>query len=194
MFPSAPRANGPSAGGPTAPSCDEAKLVQATLAGDRQSFTAIVQTHSRRVYNFIFQLTRHSQDAEDLTQQTFIKAYHHLARFDLERPLINWLLTIARNAALNHFRSARKWTEIPLDAAGSEPSPASTAESRDRAANLWDRARAVLSPREFEVLWLRFAEDLSTEETAQVAGLTQTHVKVLVYRARQALLKGEDRI
>ncbi|HTQ29987.1 MAG TPA: sigma-70 family RNA polymerase sigma factor [Opitutaceae bacterium] len=186
----APRANGPPAD-PMAPRCDEAALIRATLAGDQQGFAGIVRAHHRRVYNFLYQMTRHRHDAEDLTQQTFIRAYHHLARFDLERPLINWLFTIARHAALNHFRGAKKWTEIPFDAAGSEPSPARTAESRDRAANLWDRARAILPPREFEVLWLRFAEDLSTEETARVAGLTQTHVKVLVYRARQALLKGE---
>ncbi|MCX6951237.1 MAG: sigma-70 family RNA polymerase sigma factor [Verrucomicrobia bacterium] len=170
---------------------DEAGLVRDAQAGERGAFDRIVAAHHRRVFNFILQLARQRQDAEDLTQQTFLKAYQHLGRFDGSRPLINWLLTIARNSTLNHFRSAKKWEELPESAAAAEPSPAHAAEHRDRRDHLWARARAVLSQREFEVLWLRFGEDLTVEETARVVGLTQTHVKVLVFRARRALLKEE---
>jgi RNA polymerase sigma-70 factor, ECF subfamily len=185
------RAAGPAGEPPPDPSAlDEHELVRAAVEGDARSFGEIVRKQQSRVFNFLCQLTRNRHDAEDLTQQTFIKAFHHLASFDCRRPLINWLLTIARHNAYNHFRDTKRWTEIPNDTAGSEPSPARAAETRDRADNLWDRARAVLSPREFEVLWLRFAEELSTAETARVVGLTQVHVKVLVYRARQTLLKG----
>jgi len=81
---------------------------------------------------------------------------------------------------------------VPHGMPGTEPSPAHTAEHRDRVDNLWERARAVLPARQFEILWLRFAEDLSTEETARIVGLTQVHVKVLVHRARQILLKGQS--
>lgn len=186
------RVDEPIPGSPAA-ACPEIDLIRATLAGNARAFDEIVHAHHRRVFQFLYQMTRQRQDAEDFTQQTFIKAYHHLARFDPQRPLINWLLTIARNTALNHFRSAKKWTEIPFDAAGSEPSPAHAAELRDRTENLWDRARALLSPREFEIMWLRFGEELSVEETARVVGLTQTHVKVLVFRARRTLQKGEPR-
>lgn len=169
----------------------EADLIHASLRGDQRAFGEIVRAHERRVYNFLHQFTHHRHDAEDLTQQTFIKAYHHLKTFDARRPLINWLLTIARHAAINHFRDTKKWSELPFDAAGDGLSPAASAEHKDRAANLWARAREILSAREFEVLWLRFGEELSTEETAHIVGLTQTHVKVLVHRARKALLKGE---
>jgi RNA polymerase sigma-70 factor, ECF subfamily len=185
----APRAAGPLPG-PNDAGCDEAGLIRETVAGNARAFDGLVRAHHRRVFNFLCQMTRHQQDAEDLTQQTFIKAYYHLARFDQQRPLINWLLTIARNTALNHFRDVKKWDELPFDAAGSEPSPARHAEQKEQTANLWERARALLSQREFEVLWLRFAEEMSTRETARVVGLTETHVKVLVFRARQALLKG----
>jgi len=168
---------------------DEAALVSDTLGGDVRAFDRIVTAHHRRVFNFIYQMTRQRQDAEDLTQQTFIKAFDNLGRFDPRRPLINWILTIARNNTLNHFRAAKKWEPVSEHAAGAGPSPAAAAEQRDRTDSLWAKARAVLSRREFEILWLRFGEDLSVEETARVVGLTQTHVKVLVYRARQALLK-----
>ena len=181
------------AGSPANPKAverDEAALVREAAAGDTRAFGQLVHSHHRRVFNFLSQMTRHHQDAEDLTQQTFIKALHHLARFDQQRPLINWLLTIARNTALNHFRDVKKWDELPDEAAAHGPSPAGEAEQKEQTENLWTRARALLSPREFEVLWLRFAEEMSTRETATVVGLTETHVKVLVFRARQVLLKG----
>jgi RNA polymerase sigma-70 factor, ECF subfamily len=177
---------------PTAPesTVDEERLVCDAVAGNTRAFEQIVRLHSSRIFNYLNQMTRQRQDAEDLTQQTFIKAYNHLARFDPRRPIINWLLTIARRTALNHFRGSKRWEEIPADMAGSGPAPDRQLEQRDRSENIWNQARARLSPREFEVLWLRFAEELSTEETARVVGLTQTHVKVLVFRARQALQKG----
>jgi RNA polymerase sigma-70 factor (ECF subfamily) len=168
---------------------DEPGLVGDTLEGDAGAFDEIVRRHHRRVFNFVFHLTRQRQDAEDLTQMTFIKAYTHLGSFDGSRPLINWLLTIARNNALNHFRAARKWEEIPESLAANSPSPAHAAMDREHSAGIWARARAVLAQREFEVLWLRYGEDLSVQETARVVGLTQTHVKVLVFRARRTLLK-----
>jgi RNA polymerase sigma-70 factor (ECF subfamily) len=136
-------------------------------------------------------MTRHRHDAEDLTQQTFIKAYNNIHRFDTARPIINWLLTIARRTALNHFRAAKRWDEIPDDTASLGLSPAHQAEKHDQIDNLWTRARRILSRREYEVLWLRFSEELSTEDTARVVGLTQIHVKVLVFRARQQLMKTE---
>ncbi|MGH8019788.1 MAG: RNA polymerase sigma factor [Opitutaceae bacterium] len=162
--------------------------MRATLAGDTQAYAGIVRMHSRRIHNFIHQMTRQAQDAEDLTQQTFIKAFDNLHRFDTARPMIAWLLTIARRCTLNHFRSAKRWEEIPDEAAAAgAPSPASAAERHDQVESLWERARRDLSPREFEVMWLRFAEELSVEETARVTGLTRPHVKILVFRARQRL-------
>jgi RNA polymerase sigma-70 factor (ECF subfamily) len=183
------RANEPDAGSLAALG-DEGALIRAAAGGDTRAFGELVHTHHRRVFNFLRQMTRHHQDAEDLTQQTFIKAFHHLANFDPRRPLLNWLFTIARHTALNHFRDVKKWDELAHDPAGAEPTPARQAEDKEQSDHLWSRAKELLSPREFEVLWLRFAEELSTRETAQVVGLTETHVKVVVFRARQALVKG----
>ena len=174
-------------------STSESALVRQAAAGDAVGFEQIVRLHSSRVFNFVHQMTRQRQDAEDLVQQTFIKAYHNLHRFDGSRPIINWLLTIARRSTLNHFRSSKKWDEMPESAASNDPSPAANAEQREEKENLWADARRLLSQREFEILWLRFGEDLSIEETARIAGLTQTHVKVIVFRAKQHLMKGRAR-
>lgn len=165
----------------------EAELVRASVAGEAGAFDQLVHLHARRVFNYIYQMTRQAQDAEDLAQQTFIKAHASLGHFDPERPLIAWLLTIARRTALNHFRAARQWEPVSAELPADDPSPASQAESRDRTEDLWAHARRVLSPREFEVLWLRFAEVLSVADAARVANLTRTHVKILVFRARRKL-------
>ena len=190
-FSPAPRTDEPRSSGAVAPHSEESAIVLAASRGDAAAFEQLVHLHHRRVLKFVYQMTRHRQDAEDLTQQTFVKAFQHIDRVDATRPIINWLLTIARRTALNHFRSAKKWEHMPAELASSEPSPARQLEQQERTDNLWARARRVLSRREFEVLWLRFAEEMSTEETARIAGLTQIHVKVLVHRARQHLLKGE---
>jgi RNA polymerase sigma-70 factor, ECF subfamily len=166
----------------------EAELVHETLAGNGRAFSELVHLHSRRVFNFLYQMTRQPQDAEDLAQQTFIKAYRSLHRFDTSRPLASWLLTIARRTALNHFRGAKHWDEVPENVASTEPSPATQAEEHDQVDDIWETARRRLSEREFRVMWLRYGENLSVAETARVAGLTQTHVKILVFRARRHLL------
>lgn len=170
---------------------EEGPLVRQAQEGRSGAFDELIRRHGPRIFRYLHQLLRHRQDAEDLAQQTFVKAYHHLASFDASRPMLPWLIAIARRNALNHFRSARPWVpfEDTEEAAGAI-GPDAAAESSDRARNLWERARARLSPREFEVMWLRFGEDLSTRETARITGLTQPHVKILVFRAKRSLRKG----
>jgi RNA polymerase sigma-70 factor, ECF subfamily len=169
---------------------NDADTVREVLGGDPDAFSRIVGVYHARVFGFLKQMTRHRQDAEDLTQQTFLKAFHNLARLDLSRPLIHWLLTIARNNALNHFRSAKPFEPVPEHLPAAELSPDQSAEAQDAQTDLWEKARAILPPRQFEILWLRYGEDFSVKETAQIVGLTQTHVKILVFRARHTLLKA----
>jgi RNA polymerase sigma-70 factor (ECF subfamily) len=120
-----------------------------------------------------------------------VKAYRKLDAFDATRPMIAWLLTIARRTALNHFRDARAWEPLPDEAAPAQEEPPDAAAERSEAtADLWERAKERLSPREYSALWLRFGEDFSVRETARVLGLTETHVKILVFRAKRALMKG----
>ena len=174
----------------TAPTAEESALVNAAKDGDARAFEGLIRIHTSRIYNYIFQMTRHRQDAEDLCQQTFIKAYNALGRFDPDRPMICWLLTIARRTALNHFRGAKAWSEIPFDAASNDAPPDREIERQDDVGKLWDQARKILSSRDFEVLWLRVSEDMDLDDIAEATGLTTTHVKVIVHRARQQLMKS----
>jgi len=175
-----------------APSSDfsvDARLIADCLRGEMRAFDEIVHLHTPRIFNYVLHMTRHRQDAEDITQQAFIKAYTHLASFDPTRSFIAWLLTIARRTALNHFRSAKNFEPVAEETATQEPTPDRQFEKRDQLDTLWAQARRVLSEREFEILWLRYAEDMSLEDTARIAGITQTHTKIIAFRARQRLMK-----
>lgn len=173
---------------PATPPAD-ARLIADCLGGDMRAFDQIVRNHTPRVFNYVLHMTRHRHDAEDISQQTFIKAYTHLSSFDPTRSFVAWLLTIARRTALNHFRSAKNFETVDDNAASAETAPDRHVEKRDQLDNLWAQAKRVLSSREYEVLWLRYAEDMSLEETARVVGLTQTHTKIVAFRARQRLIK-----
>jgi RNA polymerase sigma-70 factor (ECF subfamily) len=175
-----------------APSSDfsvDARLIADCLRGEMRAFDEIVHLHTPRIFNYVLHMTRHRQDAEDITQQTFIKAYTHLASFDPTRSFIAWLLTIARRTALNHFRSAKNFEPVADETAAQDPTPDRQLEKRDQLDTLWAQARRVLSEREFEILWLRYAEDMPLEDTARIAGITQTHTKIIAFRARQRLMK-----
>ena len=167
----------------------DAPLIADCLQGNMRAFDEIVRQHTPRVFNYVLHMTRHRQDAEDIAQQTFIKAYTHLSSFDPTRSFIAWLLTIARRTALNHFRSAKNFEPVAEETASSDVTPDRHLEKRDQLDTLWAQARRSLSEREFEVLWLRYAEDMSLEETARIVGLNQTHTKIIAFRARQRLIK-----
>ena len=171
---------------------EEAGLVQAAVAGDGQAARELVRLFHRPIFRFVCRMTGQAQDAEDITQETFVKAFRSLDRVDTSRPLINWLFTIARRTALNHFRSKKEWVELPPEAASESPGPRQEVERREVVDGVWAKARRVLSAAEFQVLWLRFGENLSTAEAAKAAGRSTTSIKTLIYRARQRLLAGKE--
>jgi len=173
---------------PTEMSVD-VRLIADCLQGQMGAFDKIVHLHTPRIFNYVLHMTRHRQDAEDITQQTFIKAYTHLASFDPTRSFIARLLTIARRTALNHFRSAKNFEQVTEETATTDHTPVHQVEKRDQLDSLWEQARKVLSEREFEILWLRYVEDSSIEDTARIVGLTKTHTKIIAFRARQRLIK-----
>jgi RNA polymerase sigma-70 factor (ECF subfamily) len=176
----------------------DAELVQSSLDGDPAAARELVRRYHRPVFAFVSRMVGQAQDAEDITQDTFVKVFKNLDRVDTDRPLINWLFTIARRTAINHFRDRKDWTILPEETTAApeqgEPTgePRRATELREKVEGLWAMARRVLKPREFEVMWLRFAEEQSTEETARQAGLSLGQVKTLVYRARQRLIARKE--
>src|SRR5574341_815879 len=129
--------------------CEE--HVRRAQAGSAESFNWLMEHYGGRVYGYLRQMTGNSHDAEDLTQDTFLKAYralprcHHLDRF------LPWLLTIARRTALNHFRGLRVTEEIMPESQVEWRVPAQLATVAEEQGQLWTLAR-TLKKAYFEVL------------------------------------------
>jgi RNA polymerase sigma-70 factor (ECF subfamily) len=158
-------------------------------AASREAFAPLVAQHHEAIYNFLLGMTRSPHDAEDLTQETFLKAWKAFARFDQRSSFSSWLFTIARRTAYNHFRSRRPVLD-PADAP--EPTdhsdPSSILSRREAGSDLWRLAR-TLKPNHYEALWLRYGEGFSMAETARIMGVHLLYARVLIHRARRQLAR-----
>jgi RNA polymerase sigma-70 factor (ECF subfamily) len=169
---------------------------QNITAGD---FDAIVRRHQRRVHRFLLMLLRDPDEADNLTQECFLRAYQNLSTFRGESSVETWLLRIAANLARDHARSrrARFWKRLlGLDSDGndgiteqipaSEASPEQALLAREDVRAVWDAARQ-LSQQQRAVFLLRFVEDMDLNEIASVLGLQVGSVKTHLFRAVQTV-------
>lgn len=176
-----------------------AQLATAAAAGDQEAFRTLVRRHQDRVYRLVVRMVRDGAAAEDITQETFLKAYRALPAYDPRWKLGSWLLKIAHNATIDHLRRQRLDTR-PLEAAvdddapgpldrladASEPSPEELARGRALARDLQGAVEA-LEPAYRELVLLRFQEGLAYQEIAAITGLPLGTVKVRLHRGRKRL-------
>ena len=148
------------------------------------SFERLVARFESPVFTYVRRMVGNAHDAEDLTQETFVKAYRSLARFDSKYSFSTWLFTIARRTAANFLRGRKEVVALTdeHDVEGDSD------ESRGgEGEELWNLARRLLKGREFELLWLRYGEGFSVKEAAKIVGTLEVHARVLLHRARQRL-------
>ncbi len=158
----------------------------------KTSFALLVQQHHGKLYNFIYRYTRNRQDAEDLTQDTFVRAFENFHRYDSKYAFASWLFTIGRRTVYNHYRSARHTEPIEFDIVDSSARPDGEAEEADTRNSVWESAKSLKKDYR-EVLALKYIEDLSIQEIAQVMNKSQSNVKILLFRARNQLKKIHKR-
>ncbi len=152
------------------------------------SFALLVEQHQDKLYNFIYRYTKNRQDTEDLTQDTFVKAFRNFHRYDSKYPFGPWLFTIGRRTVYNHYRGLKYTEELSFDVVETAATPDLEAESEDRRDALWEVAKK-LKKKYQEVLVLKYIEDLSIEEIGKVLGKSNTNVKIRLFRARNQLKK-----
>ncbi len=164
-----------------------ALLADRARLGDDAAFTELVMATNERLFNYLFRMTAQAQDAEDLAQETYLKAYRALDRYDPSRPFLPWLFTIAHRTALNHRRAWRPTEPLPEEApAAASADPARTLAGRDEWDHLWQVAQTL--PRRYhEALWLYYGEGFDTAQVAAVLRTRPLVVKVVLHRARRAL-------
>lgn len=177
---------------------DEPVLVAAAKSGDITAFETLVGRYERKIFRLAQNITQNREDAEDVMQEAFLKAYEHLAEFQGNSRFYTWLVRIAVNQALMKLRKRRP-NQISLDEevdTGEElmprevedwgPSP----EDRYKQSELSDILATTISELEppFRIVFqLRDIEELSTEETAEALGLSVPAVKSRLLRARLKL-------
>ncbi len=167
---------------------EEHALVNASQRGDRQAFAHLVERYWDRLYRWLYHLTRDRHTAEDLAQETFLKAFRGLKRFRAGSNFRAWLFRIAHNSFANERRAnARTRVALPEEIAGKEEEPAEQAVTRE-ALHLLGKAVAQL-PSDFRAAFLLRAEEgLSFREIAAVMNLTEETARWRVFKARQRLL------
>lgn len=155
-----------------APDADDVALVEACLAGHREAFDRIVERHQRMVYRVCHRFLGNHEDASDVAQDTFVRAYRSLATFRGGSSLSTWLYRIAVNASLNR-RSGRRVVMEPLEPARHVDADAESPEDTLRRDEQRARVRAAISklpPRQRAALILRTYHDLTHEQIAKVMG------------------------
>jgi RNA polymerase sigma factor (sigma-70 family) len=184
---------------------EDAGLVRRCLAGDEKGYRELVERYQGQVYSVALRMVRRAEDAEDLTQETFVRMFRALSRYDTERPFGAWLFTIASRLCIDHIRrrkvspisltqrdrDSEEEHQIEVEDPGLRPDEVTShAEEERRTADLIAR----LPPHYRIVVILRHQQDLSYEEIAVALNLPLGTVKARIHRARallRARIEGE---
>ena len=169
----------------------ETEQVELARQGDMQAWEALVNAHQEAVFRLAYLILGDPDDAEDVTQEAFVRAYYSLARFDTQRQLRPWLMTITANLARNRQRSlGRYWAAIQRWA-NQQPHPGVQPDKSGdhlQSQELWAAVRQ-LGLDDQKVIYLRFFLEMSEAETAQSLGLPVGTVKSRQHRALARLRK-----
>jgi RNA polymerase sigma-70 factor (ECF subfamily) len=159
----------------------------------RVHFSELLESHEREIYRFVYRMTGNAEDASDLLQETFLRAFQAFPRLPEEANHRAWLYRIAHRQALNLFRSRRVRRAEPLERArglhDSNGHPESLEETR-RLARALGQAIRDLTPRQRSALLLKKYEGLSYADVAAVLGSTEENARAHVYQAMRKIRDG----
>jgi RNA polymerase sigma-70 factor (ECF subfamily) len=172
------------------PLAEEHRLIREAQQGQREAYAALAERYYDRLYRWLCHLTRDRHTAEDLVQETFLKAFTALDRFRTGSNFQAWIFRIAHNNWVNQRRSAARQREaLPDNLPGPDDDPAVEAAQRETHARI-GRAVQELPPEFRAALLLRAEENLSFRQIAEVLGLTEETARWRVFKARQKLLSA----
>jgi len=178
---------------------DEATLVTQAREGDAGAFSELVRRYEGKIFRLAQHVTQNREDAEDVLQETFMKAYEHLDQFQGNSKFYTWIVRIAVNQALMKLRRRKTDKSVSLDEAIDTGEDTVVREiaawdedpeeryTREELGEILDSAVQSLDPPYRSVFLLRDVDELSTEETADALGLSVPAVKSRLLRARLQL-------
>lgn len=168
------------------------EAVRAIRGGDREALAYLVQRYQGRLFGLVLMMVRRPAAADEVTQDTFVRAYSHIDQYDEERPFYPWLAAIAVRLSQNWLhrqartigREGTALEDAPEPAADAQALSSLIATERDR--EIW-RAVAALSSGERTAVVLYYREELTVRDIANALGVTTGTVKTLLFRARRHL-------
>jgi len=177
---------------------DDPQLVARCLGGEESAWEELLRAHNRKIYNLCYRFTGRPSEAEDLTQEVFIKVFQTLTTYDaVQGAFSTWLNRVARNHLVDHYRRTHKdrlTSSIEDETGGledkpsAEEQPIARVESRERHEML-QAALNRLSPDMREAVVLRDFQDLDYDEIAEVLGVPEGTVKSRINRGRLELAR-----
>ena len=174
---------------PTPPA--DAELLAQARDGSAEAFRHLALRYQPRLAAVLDRYTHNRHDTEDLVQETLLRAYDNLARYDDRWAVSTWLFRIAINLAISQGRRPRPRTNHDgADSALTAPAhaqPATQAAQREQAGRVWAIARQQLSADQYAMLWLAYVEQMPVAGIAAAMGKSRVAVKVAMHRARQRL-------
>ncbi len=185
---------------------DEGDLITRAKAGDDTAFTELLTRYERKIYRLAKNITQNDEDAEDVMQEAFLKAYSHLDSFQGNSKFYTWIVRIAVNESLMKLRKRKSDKLVSLDEqvdTGEDMVPREIAVwednpeaqySQEELRGILDKSVESLAPIFRSVFVLRDIEDLSTEETAEALGISIPAVKSRLLRARLQLREKLTRL
>ncbi len=177
---------------------EDETLIARSREGDSSAFNELVTRHRSRIYMVTYSIIRNSDDALDLTQETFIRAWKSLKRLDGNTQFLAWLSRIARNASIDLLRKKQNRPQAEFDVGPmaidvasrttpAEPERPGLGVERSEMRERFERALATLSPDHREVIVLKEVEDLSYKEIAELAGCSIGTVMSRLFYARKKM-------
>ncbi|MFD2368728.1 RNA polymerase sigma factor [Brevibacillus sp. GCM10020057] len=166
---------------------DDNDCVREVLAGDKEAYGFLIHKYKDKIYTLLLRMIHDAQDAQDLTQECFIKAYHYLHSFDPERKFSSWLYRIATNLCLNALQARQKNQRHPAEWDDEwlidESSPEAILLQKEHISEIRDVIQEL--PEHYRiVLLLRYLEDMSYQEISAVLEVPVSTVQVRLHRAK----------
>lgn len=159
--------------------------------GDRDAFRSVVQNYQRMVFSLALKMLADEDDAKDVVQETFIRAWQKIGGFDVRRSFATWLYTIASRLCIDHIKRGRRLVPLPDDESVLHRFAAETDSQRTLENREWVSIVRLmasdLSPKQRLVFTLCQLEGLSSDEVEKITGLNARQVKSNLYAARQTI-------
>jgi len=173
--------------------------IEQILAGNSNAFSHLVDRHKNKAFNLAFRICGNHEEAEELTQDSFLKAYRSLKSFKMKSSFGTWLYRIVYNTAISHVRIKKKGVlsleDFPADATDFIGSCISEEEAENDYRNaLVNFALQKINEEERGLISLYYYQEMSTDDISDVTGISKSNIKVKLFRARQKMLEIIEKI